>query len=135
MSVVAIRAALDARLNTINPSLATAWENAAFVKPAATVPYQVVHLLFATPDNPETGTGYRELGYMQVTLCYVLQAGPGAAAARAKVVRDTFPKNLSLASGTTIVTISKTPSIGNGMVDGDRFTLPVKIPFYANFFG
>lgn len=134
MSVVAIRAALEKRLNQMSPSLPTAYENAAFVPPAAATPYQKVFTLFTTPDNPETGTGYRELGYFQVTLMYPLQAGPGAAAARAQAIRAQFPKNLSLTNSGVVVTVSKTPAVGNGVPDGDHWSVPVKIPFHANLF-
>ena len=134
MSLTAIRSALAVRLNTVTPALATAWENSAFAVPAPTVPYQQVNVLFATPENPETGAGYRELGYMQVTLKYPLGVGPGLAELRAIALRAAFPKNLALTSGGVVTTISKTPAIGNGVVDGDRWSLPVKIPFHANLF-
>ncbi len=134
MSIVSIRAALEAQLNGMSPALPTAWENFAFTPPAPSSPYQKVDLLFATPDNPEMGTGYRELGYMQVTLRYPLQKGPAEAAARAILLRTTFPKNLSLTSGSIVVTISKTPAIGSGAKDGDRWAVPVKIPFHSNIF-
>jgi hypothetical protein len=135
MSLTAIRSALETQLNAMAPALATAWENAAFVPPAPTVPYQRVDLMLATPENPEIGAGYRELGFMQVTLKYPLQAGPGAAAARAIALRASFPKNLALTSGGVVTTISKTPAISAGVVDGDRWSVPVKIPFHTNVFG
>lgn len=134
MSLTLIRAALETQLNAMAPAIATAWENAEFAVPAPTVPYQRVDLMLATPENPETGAGYRELGYMQVTLKYPLNGGPGAAAARAAAIRATFPKNLALTSGGVVTTISKTPAVSVGVVDGDRWSVPVKIPFHANFF-
>lgn len=134
MSVVTIRAILETALNGMAPSIATAFENVTFQPPAADVPYQAVFVLFATPDNPETGSGYRELGYMQVTLKYPIQAGSGDTAARAIAVRNLFNKNTSFTNSGVVLTISKTPSIGNGVVDEDRWAVPIKIPFHANFF-
>ena len=54
MSVVAIRAALEARLNAMTPTLDTAWENTTFV-PKEGTPYQRVYLLPAIPENPTSG--------------------------------------------------------------------------------
>lgn len=134
MSVVAVRAALEIALNAITPALPTAWENAAFVPPANTLPYQAVFVLFGTPDNSEWGRGHREIGYMQVTLKYPLQAGSAAAMARAMLIRTTFAKSTSFTNAGVVTTVHKTPAIGNGVPDGDRWSLPVKIPFYANLF-
>ena len=134
MSVVAIRAALEKRLDAMASPLATAWENQDFKPPSAKTPYQRAWMLLATPDNPETGVGYRELGFFQVTLFYPIQEGSGTAAARAKLIREHFPRNLSLTQDGIVVTVDRTPEIGNGTVDEDRWTLPVKIPFHANIF-
>ena len=135
MSLTAIRAALETRLNAMAPAVAIAWENRPFQVPAPTVPYQQVNILFATPENPETGAGYRELGIFQVSLLYPLGDGANAAGVRATAIRTQFPKNLALTSGGVVVTISKTPSIGGGAVDGDRWRLPIKISFFSNQFG
>ena len=134
MSQLEIRRALEGALNAMTPALATAWENDVFTPPVPTVAYQQAYILFATPDNPESGTGYRELGYMQVTLRYPLQGGVAAVATRAAAIRAAFIKNTSFTSAGVVTTISKTPAIGNGVVDGDRWSVPVKIPFHANIF-
>ena len=134
MSQVAIRAALETQLNTLTPAIETAYEDTAFVPPAPTVAWQQVRVLFATPDNPEAGAGYRELGYMQVDLKYPLQVGTAAVTARAALVRALFPKNLSLTKSGFVVTVSKTPEVGNGVPDGDHWSVPIKIPFFANIF-
>lgn len=87
MSAIKIRAALETALNGMSPSLATAWENNAFAPPIATTAYQRAAVLFAEPDNQEFGSSYMEQGIFQVTLCYPLQTGVGAAASRAESVR------------------------------------------------
>lgn len=131
MSVVAIRAALETALNGMTPALPTAWENAAF-SPVAGMPYQAVHILFAEPDNIEFGSAHRELGYMQVTLRYPLQTGTAEIAARAELLRNTFYRGATFTSGSVKVVIDRTPEVGSGYVDGDRFVIPVTIRFFAN---
>lgn len=134
MSAVFVRAALEVAVNAMTPPLITAWENVAFLSPGTTVPYQQVFVLFGKPDNVEWGRGYREIGYMQITLKYPLQQGPAPAATRAELIRTAFKKGTSLTQSGIVVTINETPAIGNGVIDGDRWALPVKIPFHANLF-
>lgn len=134
MSAKAIRLALETRLNTMSPALATAWENVAYT-PVSGTPYQRVNVLRATPDNPIIGQGfYRELGIFQVSLCYPLNSGANAATERAELVRTQFKRGISLTSGTVTVTIDGTPTISSGFVDGDRWVVPVSIPYWANIF-
>lgn len=132
MSHVAVRAALEGALNGITPAISTAWENAPFT-PVSGTAYQKVNLLLADPDNLGFGSGpYREQGYLQVSLMYPLATGPAAAGARAELIRSTFYRGLSLINNGITVLIEKTPTIGSGTVDGDRWMIPVKIRFFAN---
>jgi hypothetical protein len=131
MSVVAIRAALEGALNAITPSIATAWENAAFTPPASTIPYQQVWLLLARPSSPEAGSCYFELGYLQVNLKYPRLTGSAAAAARADLIRSTFKQGNSFTSSGQVVNITDTPEVSQGVDDGLTFTIPVKIRFKA----
>lgn len=126
-----MRAALESRLNAMSPPLATAWPNDGYV-PVATVPYQRVDLLFANPANTEMGQGYKEQGIFQITLRYPQGTGPNAADLRAKAIRDQFPRTLSLPNGGIVVKIIRTTAIGNGMQDGDRWSVPVKVFFAAD---
>jgi hypothetical protein len=129
-----VRAALETLLNTMSPSLATAWENVAY-EPVIGTAYQQVNLLLASPENPEmNGAGYREIGFMQITLKYPLANGPGDADSRAAALRTTFARGTSATSGSTTVVINKTPSIGVGVADGDRWSVAVRIPFFCNQF-
>lgn len=139
-SVTLCRAALETalknitpELNTLNPEKTTAWDNVQHV-PGSGIPYQRATVLFAAPDNPVYGPGYQERGILQVTLYYPIQTGAGAAALRAALIRDTFKRGTSLVSGAVTVVIEKTPEIGAGTPDGDRWALPVKIRWYANVF-
>lgn len=129
--VVNIRAALETALNGMSPALSTAWENAAFV-PVAGTPYQKVHILFAQPDNQEFGSRHRELGFLQVTLMYPLQVGTSLINARAELIRSTFYRGAAFVNGGVTVTVSDTPEVSPGDVDGDRYAVPVKIRFFSN---
>lgn len=148
MSAVKIRAAMEVALDAMTPAIDTAWENAAFA-PRGTVdaghriegipyaqgdgtPYQQVHILFAQPDNETFGSAHVERGFMQVALKYPLMAGTAAVTARAELLRSTFYRGQSFSSGGVTVIIEKTPEIGSGSVDGDRFVVIVKIRFFAN---
>ena len=134
MSIVSVRAALEAKLNAMTPSLSTAWENVPFT-PVTGTPYQMVFLLPATPANPTMGDGYyREQGIFQVTLMYPLQAGPKTAADRAELIRAAFKRGTSMTSGGITTIVERTPEIGQGRVDGDRWALPVKIRWYAGIY-
>lgn len=133
MSVVDIRAALEARLQSMADYLGdanTQWENTAFTP--ADAAYQSVYLLLADPINPEMGGYIQQQGYMQVTLRYPANKGSGDAAAQAQKIRGWFYKGLSLAANGFTVTINKTPTVSPGANDGDRYAVPVKIKFYAN---
>lgn len=131
MSVTAIRAALETALAAMTPALATAYENAAFT-PVAGTPYQAVAVLFARPSNTENAPSHMELGFMQVTLRYPVNTGPGAAAARAELIRTAFPRGRTVISSGIKTTISDTPEIMPGYVDGDRWAVPVRIRFFAH---
>ena len=134
MSLTAIRIALETKLAAITPELSTAYENVPFT-PVTGTAYQAAYLMPATPANPTMGDGYyREQGIFQVTLMYPLQAGPKTAADRAELIRAAFKRGTTLTSGTVSVIIERTPEIGQGRVDGDRWALPVKIRWYAGIY-
>jgi Bacteriophage related domain of unknown function len=131
MSLAAVRAALETRLAALSPAIDTAWQNDGYV-PTVGTKYQRVDLMLANPDNPEMGSGYREQGFLQVTLKYGLDDGSTTAEARAQAIRDHFPRALALTSGGIVVTIDRTPAIGSGTRDGDRWSVPVRIFWHAN---
>lgn len=134
MSVVKIRAALETRLNAMSPAIATAWEGIPYT-PITGTPYQQVNLLLADSENPTLGDAmYRQAGLMQVLLCYPPGVGAKAAATRAELVRDWFPRGLGLSSGGQSVLIDRTPSIAPALIDGDRYRVPVSIYFTADIF-
>lgn len=134
MSAKAIRAALEAYLNTMTPAVSIAAENMNFT-PVSGTPFQRINLLRANPENPTIGaTHYRELGVFQVSLHYPMNAGPSPAETRAELVRAHFKRGTTLTNSGITVTIDGTPTIASGFVDGDRWVVPVSIPYWANIF-
>jgi hypothetical protein len=131
MSIVLVRSALQAKLEGMSPALATAWENVDYV-PVIGTPYQAAYVMQAEPDNPTMGDDYyREQGIFQVSLFYPIQVGTSVAEARADLIQATFKRGLSMTSGAVTVRINKTPEISPGRVDGDRWHIPIKIPWFA----
>lgn len=131
MSRPEIRRALEEHLDAMSPAIATAWEDQPF-KPTAGTPYQRVHLLPGIPENPTRDSFTRELGLFQITLFYPGGRGPGAAEARAELIRQQFPKGLNLTVGGITTVISGSMQKLRGDNDGDRWALPVRIPYFAN---
>jgi hypothetical protein len=114
----------------------TAWENTSF-QTTPGIPHQEVYLMAGTPENPVYGDPFhREIGYLQVNLCYPLQFGTAAVMTRAELIKSTFPRGSSFTNGGITVTIDRTPAIGTPIVtsNGDRYQVPVKIFYYSNIF-
>lgn len=128
MSIPAIRAAVETAIKAVAPSFPTAWQNMPFTAPADGSAYQKVDLFFADPNDDEIGGTYTIEGFAQVTLCYPLGAGAGAAEARAETLKAAFPNGRALAAG---LTVHHTPTIGRGFDDGARWVAPVTIRFFA----
>lgn len=131
MSLQKVRIALEAALEAMTPAIDIAWQNKPY-KPIAERPYQKAFILTAEPGNAEYGAHYQERGIFQVTLMYPLMTGSAAAEARGELLRTTFERGNSFVSGSVTVTIERTPHIGQGVADEDRWALPVKVRFFAN---
>ncbi|MFD1189752.1 phage tail terminator-like protein [Phenylobacterium conjunctum] len=131
MSLLIVRQQLEQALDAITPKIDTAWENVFYV-PTKGVPFQRVQLFYGEPENPTMDGFYRDVGFLQSTLYYPLQSGPGDAITRAQLLRTTFYRGRSFVSGkiTTVIkgTAQRLPSI----VEDDRFLVPVRVPFFAN---
>lgn len=118
--------------DNVTPAIETAYENVAF-KPTANTPYQRVEHLRATPENPEmTGSFKRLLGIMQVTLMYPLGKGAGASMDQAALIGAYFKKGRQITGSGVTVTVDSAPYVMAGTVDGDRWSVPVRIPYFAN---
>lgn len=136
MSTASILAALELRLATVTPNLATMREAMMFA-PVAGVPYQKVSLITAEPINASYGgADWREEGFFQVMLCYPNQGatatGSGAARMQAERVRAVFARGTTLIFGTITVTIARTPAVAPAFGDADRFCLPIRIRYFAH---
>lgn len=132
MSQVAIRKALEIALNAMTPALPTAWENVTFQPPDPALPFQRVFILFAEPDDAELGSAnHTERGIFQINLLYPLQAGDKDARARAELIKSTFARANSFSNSGISTIIERTPEASGGMVDGDRWLVPVKCRFFA----
>lgn len=132
MSIVLIRSALETALAAITPAIALAYENHPY-EPVNGTPYGRVYLLAAEPDNPEMGTFTQERGFLQVSLAYPLDTGPGAAAAQAEVIRDAFYRGRALTASGVTTTIERTPEISPARIEDDRYVVPVRVRFFANY--
>lgn len=130
MSLTAVRAALETALNAMSPALSTQFENAPFTPTPGTA-YQVAALLIAQPRNDEVSRNHVEQGLFQITLRYPQNTGPAAAMARADLIRATFYRGASFTSGAVTVTVTRTPEILPAYTEGDRYALPVRVPFAA----
>ena len=134
MSISSIRIALETHLSNMANPISCAYENVPFT-PVTGVPYQKVFLLPATPANPTMGDAYyREQGIFQVTIMFPLQAGPKTAADRAEAIRTAFKRGTTLTYNSVNVIIDRTPEISEGRVDGDRWSVPVKIRWFSSIF-
>lgn len=138
MSNIYIRRALEVQLDSIVPEIETAWENTCFI-PVNDVPYQLVHLLFATPINPSIGgVGStiltRQSGFLQVSLMYPLQSGTLVIDSRVDLIKASFKRGTTLVNSGQTIVIKNTPDVTNIGRDNDRWRIAVKIPFYSNVF-
>lgn len=131
MSIINVRSALEVAVNSMSPAISTSWENSEFT-PASGVPYQAVFLRLANPENIEFGPVHRQPGVLFVNLFYPAKTGTLAAATRAQLIQDTFKRGNTYSSGLINVIISKTPYIGNGARDDDRWIIPVSIEFFTH---
>lgn len=131
MSLQIIRAGFEKKLATMAGNLATAFENVAYT-PTAGVPYQRLNLLPNTPGNEIQGSrSYFERGIYQITACFPLGTGPGAAGAYAQLLRAHFKRGVSMLESGVTVLVTDTPSVSPGLIDGDRYCVPVSIIYQA----
>lgn len=139
MSLVIIRQQLEVAVAALTPAIDTELENGPTYTPTVGRPYQRVNLLFGTPQNPTLGDNfYREIGFVQITLCYPQGKGSGDADARAQLIRNAFPQGRSFVAGkvTTIIsgTMAKAPGAtgGSRTQASDHFETVCKVPFFSN---
>ncbi|MDU9711627.1 phage tail terminator-like protein, partial [Helicobacter pylori] len=75
--------------------------------------------------------GYFEVGLFQITLCYPINTGPAAAEAQAQLTRAHFKRGVSMVHSGITVVVMDTPRVAPALIDGDRFCIPLTVPFQA----
>ena len=91
-----------------------------------------MNLLPNTPDNSIQGSStYFETGLFQVTLRYPIGTGPAAAEIQAQLTRNHFKRGTTMINSGVTVIVTDTPRVSPAMIDGDRFCIPVTVPFQA----
>ena len=132
MTIPNIRNALETALASILPAIDIVHEGEAY-EPTADVPYCEAYLLVGTPGNPTLGDGYfREQGVFQVNLHYPPKVGTFDAAMRAEQLRALFRRGATFSDSGVTVLIDKTPEIGGGAVEGDRWKVVVRARWHAD---
>lgn len=147
---VEIRLALAQHLAALelSPSLPVAWENDDFNPPATG--FLQSQLFRSGVQRLTIGPeGHRHFGFLQVTVVLPKNEGAAQADRVAEIVRDHFPADLWLSSGTTlpggptlpvgdtlpggdrILRVTQTPVIAGGLPDGPWWRVPVTIEFEA----
>lgn len=136
MSLDSIKIALETAIKAGFPTTKIVWENVSTNPPTDGSLYFLVNLLPATPENPTLGDGfYREIGLMQITICAPIDKGSGKLYTKAEEIRTLFKRGYSFTNSGYTVVVSKTPTIGPGMRQEDRFILPVRIQYFVNVMG
>lgn len=131
MSILKISAALEKKLAAMSTDLATAYENE-FFEPPEGLPYQRVELLPNTPvDHAITLDVLEWRGLFQITLMYPLDIGRGEAQARAQATADHFAPAQTLTETGVRIDLLKTARIAGGVRAGDRWAVPVTVPWSA----
>jgi hypothetical protein len=134
MSIPNIRDALEAALASIMPAIDIVHENQGY-KATPGRPYCEVYLRVAEPSNPAIGDGFfQEQGFLQVNLKYPPGDGTLAAAIRAEAIRALFRRGATFTDGGVTVQIDRTPEIGAGAVEDDRWKQIIKIRWHADVF-
>lgn len=131
MSILKVKAALEVRLSALSPALPTVFDNNGY-SPVAGVPYQRINLIPGKPDNSIQGaSAYFERGTFQVMLCYPLGGGSSLALTRAELTRNHFKRGTTLPLAPIQVIVMETPTIAVGLIDGDRYCIPISIIYQA----
>lgn len=131
MSNLRIKQLCETHLKALAPDFPTAWENVNF-KPSANAPFQIPTFLFAEPDlRGSSDSPYLQRGILTVTLAYPTNQGGGAAQLKAEEIRNWFNAGITMVGEDFNVIVERTPEITSGTIEEDRFTIRVRIRFFA----
>lgn len=134
MSLLDVRKALNTHMAVLaTTTVDTVDENVPFKPAAADRPYEVLHLMPGTPENAAMGptSAIWRVGIFQVSLYYPVNKGSATAAQRAQAIAAHFARGTTLTSGSVRVKLTKPADIRNARLEGERYVLPVQIPFLA----
>ena len=137
MSYIEAKKAIEKRLAAMPGVIATAREGMNF-DPVPGVPYQRINILKSASEDLAMGRKITRLnGIAQVTLFYPSPASTGTTLpdAMAESIRLWFKPVQALVESATTTFIVDSASIATGFPDGDRWVIPVSIPFYVNIYG
>lgn len=131
MSLQKISAALEKRLGSLSPAIATVYENESF-EPTPGVAYQRAELIPNKPVDHAITFDVLELrGLFQITLCYPLGEGRGAAGAQAHATAEHFAPLLNLTEPGWRISITSTPRVSAGVPLEGRWVVPVTVEWRA----
>ena len=126
MAIAETKKALERHLNSLTPSLPTAFEGVSFDPPATM--YQRCQWRIDDPSDPVLGAGYhRENTQFQVFVVDVSNKGTGAAIARAELLREHFKKGSTFTEGGHRIMILSTPHITAPPPVGEKVLVAVFI--------
>ena len=133
MAIVEAEIAVRRLLQTLSPTLPTAYEGISFVPPDGM--YQRVQFVVNAPTDPTLGNYfYRENIEVQIFVVDKLDVGTSAALQRAEAIRNLFHKGLSLEEGGFRIQILRTPQVSGVSVGNDRLVVPVLIPLIVEVY-
>lgn len=129
--MIEIKNAFELAINSITPTIATAYENTPFT-PTNNVPYQELYLIPSYNDNPFiSGDGFISYGIFQITLKYPTGKGTKDILDRIKLYLDNFQSGQNLTQNGITINILNTPSVKNAGVVGDRLVYILSINYQA----
>lgn len=121
-----IKKAAEVHLASLTPALPTSFEGSNFTPPAGM--YQICQIVIQPPEDPVFGKGYyRERVQFQVFVSAPSGSGTGDVLSRAELIREHFPKGLSIQEGNTLIHVLTTPFMGSARVVNNRLLVPVLI--------
>ena len=129
--MIEIQNAFSIKLNSITPTIATAYENVPFA-PTRNVPYQELSLLPSYNDNEYINDKqYISYGLVQITLKYPTTKGSKDILDRVKLYMNNFVRGDTLTNGGISIKIRSTPVAVNLGTIGDRYVYAISINYKA----
>lgn len=129
--MIEIQNAFSIKLNSINPTIATVYENVPFT-PTSNVPYQELSLLPSYNDSEYINDKqYASYGLVQITLKYPTTKGSKDILDRVKLYMNNFVRGDTLSNGGISIKIRSTPVAVNLGTIGDRYIYAISINYKA----